>query len=142
MADTTNLKYVIDGFDQDHMVLFVTFPDDHKKVNIGVSKLPTSQAELDAIVKPFAAPVETAASDIAAVKSADPSFIKGLVGKTQVTVRYSTEQAAAAAIAGSGSSNDLVVVGGTTDVKSNIKAADEAYIKKLIEDVLATKAAS
>jgi hypothetical protein len=142
MADTSTLKYTVDGFDAAHKVLFVTFPDDGRKVNIGLQTFPTTQAELDAVVKPLAAPVETAATAIAAAKTDDPSYVQSVVGKTQVTTRYSSAAAVATAEADtSGSANDLVVGTATkADFKTNIKAADVAYIKTLIAEVLASQA--
>jgi hypothetical protein len=136
MADTSTLKYTVDGYDPAHKVLFVTFPDEGRKVNIGIQTFPTTQADLDAIVKPFAAPVEAAAEAIAAAKADDPSFVASIVGKTHVTARISAE---AAKGVDTTTANDLVV-GDTTLKAENVKSADVAYIKALIAEVLADQA--
>lgn len=152
MADTTKLTYVVDTFDQDNMVLLVSFPDDGTTANIGIKTIPTTQAELDAIVKPFATHQEVV-ENIAAVKTLDLSFLKGIVGKKKTTTRFSAADAAAstqALIEATGASQATVplpsneVVLGDPEAaelgKVHDAAADKEYIKSLIKEVLAEQA--
>lgn len=155
-VDTSTLTYVIEGFDQKNMVLLVKFPVDGTTANIGISSIPTTQDELDTLVKPFGTHLEVATTQVTA-KSTDLAFLNSVVGKTNTTTRFSqvelanqtatvaAAQAATAATAAALPSNEFTVgepqSGATlTAVEANTKAADLEYIKELIKEALAAQA--
>jgi hypothetical protein len=162
-TDTSTLNYIVTDFDQQHLVLMVSFPSDGTTANIGVSTVPTTQEQLDALVKPYATHLEVA-NAISGSTPIDTTFIKSKVGKTNKTTRYSQAKAAAtsaadgAAVVAAASAvttstatlptNEIVITSGTVTAEQkaanakNHKAADLVYIKELIAEALAAQAAA
>lgn len=82
-----NITYTITNFDEQNMVIFIDFNGEGQTA-IALRDIPSSQEELDAIIKPFAPHVEVVQAKQAA-KTVDLSFIRGRVGKKNKTGRFS-----------------------------------------------------
>ena len=158
-TDTSTLNYVIDQFDEQNLIIQVSFPEDGTTAAIGLSSIPESQDELDAIVKPFGTHLEIA-DTIAAVKPADLTFLKSRVGVETTTTRFSQADHAAVTVANAAamaatqaaaaplSANEFSVTVGAVPTEAQLAeaqlndvAADKEYIKQLIAEVLAEQKA-
>lgn len=157
--DTDNVTYTVTGFDEKNLVVLVDFQGSSSAA-IGLKDIPQTQAELDALVKPFAPHKEVVETlQAVAAASVDTSFIKASVGKTNTTTRFSridSDAAQAAVLAAQAaneaplpevSANEIVIGGNNVNTEAMAKAqlqekaADVEYIKQLIQEVLSAQAA-